>query len=300
MTSCNSLSEKIAVALPADGKLATEVAGLTLIRTSNQTLSMPVVYTPKLFVIAQGKKDVIAGNQCIQFDAYHYLLLTVPLPIYGRITQASVVHPFLAINLNLDMALVRELVQQMNGGELTNNSDIAKADRAIQLHSLDDTLLEVMHRLLDTVSNPESARILGKMALKEIYYRLLTRKEGVLLRAFAQQDRYNFRIAKVLDYIQANLQDSLSVEELAEMANMSASSFHEHFKKVTDTSPQQYIKSLRLDEARRRLVEEGINVSEAAYRVGYASPSQFSREFKRLFGVSPKHAVAPVGGFAGI
>ncbi len=295
-----SLAAKVDRLTQVDGKHTSCIEALCLLRVSSPTPPTPVVYSPKLFVVAQGKKDVIAGSETKACDAFQYLLLTVPLPIHGKITQASKDKPFLAINIGLDMGVISDVIQQMDTKSPVSREEKWQANRGIQANPLDKDLTDALCRLLDALTNAERARILGDMALREIYYLLLSRKEGDMLRAFIQQDRHSFRIARVLDFIQANLQQMLNVETLAEMANMSQSSFHEHFKTVTDTTPQQYIKSMRLDCARRKLVEEGISVSEAAYQVGYASASQFSREFKRLFGVSPKQAIAPPGGFVGI
>lgn len=295
-----NLAAKIDRLIQEDGQHPTGIEGLCLLRVSKPTPPMPVVYSPRLFVVAQGKKDVIAGSHINECNAFQYLLLTVPLPIQGKITQASKQKPFLAMNIELDMAMVAEVLQQMNPQDTVGHNEKWHASRGFQANPLDKELIDALRRLLDALSNTERARILGTMVLREIFYLLLCRKEGEILRAFVQQDRHGFRIAQVLDYIQVNLHLPLSVETLADMANMSQSSFHEHFKTVTNTSPQQYIKSMRLDRARRQLVEQGLSVSEAAYGVGYASTSQFSREFKRLFGVSPREAVAPLGGFAGI
>ncbi len=295
-----SLAAKIAGLIPNDGKHSTSIEALCLLRLSNPTPPTPVVYTPKLFVVAQGKKNVVAGTEARTCDAFQYLLLTVPLPIHGRIVQASKDQPFLALNIGLEMNVIAEVLQQMDAKTPVRHDEKWHANRGIQANPLDQDLIDALHRLLNALANPERARILGAMALREIYYLLLSRNEGDMLRAFIQQDRHSFRIARVLDFIQENLHQTLNVETLADMANMSPSSFHEHFKTVTDTTPQQYIKSMRLDQARRRIVEQGLSVSEAAYQVGYASTSQFSREFKRLFGVSPRDAVAPLGGFTGL
>ncbi len=294
------LRSKLTKILPTDGKRSTALDCLTLMRFSSITTSSPVVYQPKLFVIAQGAKEIVAGSKPMRFDCFHYLLSTIPMPIQGRVTESSEAEPFLAMNIALEMSTVRELLQQMDAEECASEVLASDLNSGVQIHPLDDSLSDVLVRLLDALESDESARILGQMAIKEIYYRLLRGPERMMLQAFAQQDRHSCRIARVLDFIQANLNQTLSVGELADMANMSASSFHEHFKNVTDTSPQQYVKSMRLDMARKRLVEEDITVSEAAYQVGYSSLSQFSREFKRLFGVSPTQAVAPAGGFAGL
>jgi len=302
MTNTNtpSLAAKIAALTPNDGRHGTGIDDLCLLRVSSPTPPTPVVYSPKLFVVAQGSKDVIAGTETKTCDAFQYLLLTVSLPIHGKIVQATPSKPFLALNIGLDMAVAADVLQQMDPKAPIRHEEKWRANRGIQANPLDNDLTDALHRLLDALANAERARILGALALREIYYLLLSRKEGDMLRAFILQDRHSFRIARVLDYIQENLHETLSVEVLADKANMSQSSFHEHFKTVTDTSPQQYIKSMRLDQARRYIVEQGLSVSDAAYQVGYASTSQFSREFKRLFGVSPRDAAPPQGGYTGL
>ena len=242
---------------------------------------------PRLYVVAQGRKEAIFGSQRVIYDAFNYLLLTVPIPIKGRVIVASPERPYLALYVDLDLTLIAELMSNMSPAV----DGYTVTARGVEAYCLTQPLTSAIRRLLDALHDEEKARILGPMAMREVYYYLLCSDAGSMLRAFVQQDRNSFRIANVLNYIQTNFRRSINVESLAKQASMSVSAFHEHFKAVTDTTPQQYIKAIRLGEAHRRIVELRQDVGEAAYEVGYTSPSQFSREFKRLFGMPPSKAV---------
>lgn len=283
----NPLAEALLPLTAADGVHASLMDSVSLVRVSHITKSRPVVFAPRLYVVAQGRKEAQFGSQRVFYDAFNYLLLTVPIPIHGRVIVASPEKPYLALYVNLDLPLIAELMSHMKA-TATSSSETARGAKA---YRLTQPLTSAMRRLLDALGDEEKARILGPMAMREVYYYLLQGEAGGMLREFVQQDRNSFRIANVLNYIQTNYQHAMSVESLAERARMSVSAFHEHFKAVTDTSPQQYIKSIRLDEGHRRIVELRRDVGETAFEVGYSSPSQFSREFKRLFGIPPSKAV---------
>ncbi|WP_020410799.1 AraC family transcriptional regulator [Hahella ganghwensis] len=270
--------------MPEDGKVQTSVPGLWLIRSAHTNQRGPVVYEPSLYVVAQGSKCAYFGRETYSYDALNFLLLTVPLPLEAQVVRASPDEPYLAVRLELDMNMVTELLMELDQG-VKPVSDIVL--RGICSSRLDSEMSDAVLRLVKTLESGPRSRILGPIVTREILFHLLQGELGHILRSFARQDRHNHQVARVLQFIQKNYAQALEVNDLALLANMSSSSFHNHFKTVTGYSPLQYIKSLRLHEARRMIQQETQSVSDAAYRVGYVSASQFSREYKRMFGETP-------------
>ena len=289
----SALIENLKALAPTHGVFKLDVADVTVIRSGRPTPVAPVVFRPSLYIVIQGAKQAYLEQQVLDYGAFDYLLLTVPLAKRGRVSVATKEEPYLALRIDLNMGLIAELIQQW--GKQFPPAEQGHAGLAI--FKVDDDIHNAIDRLVKAARDPEQAKIIGPQQVREVLFHVLRGAAGPMLYEFTQQDRHSFRIARALNYIQTNFNQNISVEHLADVASMSPSSFFHHFKTVTETSPQQFIKTLRLHEARRLLVEEQQTVGQAAFEVGYASPSQFSREFKRLFGVSPRNAVAPVGGF---
>lgn len=271
-----------------DGLHATAVPELSLIRFSTPTDSVPVVYEPSLCLIAQGSKRVELAGEAFQYDPAHFLLVSVDLPVCGRVTEATPSAPYLGLKITLDTGIIGELVADGAG------TDARGAARGLAVSPVEPPLLDAVGRLVGLGDNPRDAVALAPLVLREISYRLLTGAQGMRLRQIAAAGGPAQRIARAIRWLRDHFAEPLRVEVLAREVRMSQSAFHHHFKGVTAMSPLQYQKRLRLQEARRLMLGEGLDASAAAFRVGYESPSQFSREYSRQFGAPPRRDVAAI------
>lgn len=246
-----------------------------------------VVYNPVICLILQGRKEMNVGKQSVALVEGDALLVSHDLPVTSRITEASSDIPYRALIILLDLGILRSLYEQV-GEAMT---DVHKA-RSLSASAADPAWVDPIVRYLELMDSPLDVQVLGPMILKEIHYRLLLSPIGGMLRNLLSVDSHASRIAKSIQQIRASFREPLVVGELAQVAGMSQSSFHEHFKSVTGTSPLQYQKDLRMIEA-RALLERGVpSVSVAGFEVGYESPTHFSRDYTRKFGCSPKHHLA--------
>lgn len=243
-----------------------------------------LVYNPVICLILQGNKEIHIGTQSVSLARGDALLVSHDLPITSKITAASSESPYLALILALDIGVIRGLYEQV--GEAV--SDVADA-KSLAASVADPTWLEPLTRYLKLMDNPLEAQVLGPLILKEIHFQLLMSPIGGMLRNLLSVDSHASRIAKAIMHIRANFREPLIVADLAELVGMSQSSFHEHFKSVTGTTPLQYQKDLRMIEARNLLAGGVRSVSVAGFEVGYESPTHFSRDYSRKFGCSPKH-----------
>lgn len=268
---------------PKDGTHDTEVPGLRLIRFSR--LSEPVysVYEPSLCVVAQGSKVVMLGQEVYQYDPSSYLTASVHLPITGQVVGASNETPYLSLQILFDMNQILDVIQA--SGDVTRPEK--EASRGLKVSRVNDTLLDAVLRLLKLVETPRDIPVLAPYTMREIIYRVLQNENSAALMQFAVAGSHAHRIAGVVEKLNREFAQPLRVEELAAEARMSASSLHEHFKQVTGMSPIQFQKQIRLQEARRLLFSGSIDAAEAAFQVGYESPSHFSREYARMFGMPP-------------
>jgi AraC-like DNA-binding protein len=242
----------------------------------------PIAYEPGIFIVAQGRKTGYLGRRKIIYDANHYLAVSVPVPFEGE-TEGSPAKPMLAVKIGVTAAAVTELLMQMEQLQPLNGSP----PQIMEATALDDTLTGATIRLLESLRTPDDARILGPQIVREIIYHVLRGKLGRNLRALAAPDSHFGQISRVLNRLHTDYARNYDIATLARDAGMSIAAFHTRFKAVTSSSPLQYLKNIRLHKARLLMVNEGINASGAALKVGYESASQFSREFKRLFGNSP-------------
>ena len=271
-----------------EGMQPTVVEGVDLMRTNRPTPLTPVLYTPSIVVVAQGRKIGHVGGRTYCYDPDNYLVLTMPLPFECEI-EATPERPMLGVSVGVDLSVLSELMTRMDSRSLPPN---LPPPQGIYATPLDRPLGEAVQRLLEQLTRPEEARVLGPQTVREITYHVLRGEQGDTLRAALAAHTQFSRISRALRRIHAEYAEPLEIRALAEEAHMSLTVFHRRFKETTSTPPLQYLKAVRLHKARLLMGQEGESVAEAAHRVGYESTSQFSREFKRLFGRSPSQEAA--------
>ncbi len=280
----DSLAEIIGRLARGQGLSESRLEGVRFMRATRSTPRAPIVYDPSIVIVAQGRKRGYLGSEVFTYDAEHYLVLSVPLPFECEV-EASVEEPMLGLSIRVEPALVADLLVAMHGA--IPGVPTAEVPRGIYATPLDAGLRDAATRLAACLASEADARILGPGLVREITYRVLRGERSATLRALAAQDGHFGQIARALRRIHADYAQALRVEDLARHAGMSVSNFHLKFKAATSTPPLDYVKTIRLHKARLLMVHEGVGASPAASRVGYASASQFSREFKRLFGSTP-------------
>ena len=266
-----------------EGIQPTCLEDVQLMRASRPLARMPVLYEPGIVIVGQGRKRGYLGDQVYTYDAHNYLVLSVPLPFECE-TEASPGKPMLAMSIRVNLATLAELLLKMDAGR---TPETPAMPQGIYSTPLDARLSEAAVRLLEALGDAAEARILGPPIVREITYRVLCGRQGGALRAAAALHSRFGQVNRALQRIHSEYARDLTIQELADAAGMGQSAFHQNFKAVTSTSPLQYLKTIRLHKARMLMVHEGLRAGVAADRVGYQSPSQFSREFKRLFGLSP-------------
>ena len=282
------LVRRIARARPTDGT-AEPLPGLHFARVSHHREPVHGVSFPSFCVMAQGTKVIHLGEDRYRYDPYHYLLTTIELPIVIQQVEASPERPYLGFQLELDAALVASVM--LEAGMPSPRRDAGSA-RAIDVSPLDDSLLEAAVRLVRLAEAPPAeARVLLPLVKREIIFRLLAGAQSARLRHLAVLGGQADRVARAIERLRADFDKPLRIESLAREVGMSPSAFHGHFKAVTAMSPLQFQKQLRLQEARRLLLGEDLDAASAGYRVGYEDASQFSKEYKRLFGEPPMRDV---------
>lgn len=267
-----------------EGVNETSINSLFLIRESNITDPKYRVYKPSLCIVVSGVKELLLGNESFKYGPGNFLVASVDLPVTGQVIEATPSAPYLALKLEFNSNQILEILTDT---EIPTNSK-ENAKRALFVNELEGSILDAVIRLARLLDSAEDIPILAPIFTKEILYRVLRGQNGSILQQIAIEGSTTNRIREVIEQIKANFYKSLRIEELAEIANMSVSSLHRHFKDVTAMSPLQFQKHLRLQEARLLLLSESSDAAEVAFRVGYESPSQFSREYSRLFGLPPK------------
>ncbi|HGM6066962.1 TPA: AraC family transcriptional regulator [Stenotrophomonas maltophilia] len=270
-----------------EGYTLTPLPGVRLLRSNRPLARTPVLYDPGIVIVCQGVKRGYLGGQVYQYDAQHYLAVSVPVP-FTMETEASEQAPLLAIYLHLDLQLAADLLielgEQAGAGQVPAQNMMSSPMQA----PMQATVL----RLLEALADPLEASVLGPALVRELYFRVLTGAQGAAMReALAMRGRFG-SIGKALRTIHAAYATALDVGQLAAEAGMSVATFHDHFRAVTGTSPMQYVKSTRLHQARLLMLRQRMTAEAASLAVGYASPSQFNREFKRLFALPPAAEVA--------
>lgn len=264
-------------------KMAVTLPGITALRRENVSTVEAVVYNPVLCLILRGGKVTGVGSQSVTLRRGDALLVSHDLPVTSKITEASAASPYLALILSLDLGLVRSLYDQV--GDAVAEAPEA---RSLSASAAGDEWMEPLRRYLAMQNSPLEAQVLGPAVLREIHFRLLLSPLGGMLRNLLSLDSHASRIAKAIARIRQDFRAPLTVTELARLAGMSQSSFHEHFKAVTGTTPLQYLKDLRLIEAQSLLRDGRRSVSATSFEVGYESPTHFSRDYSRKFGCPPR------------
>jgi len=268
---------------PSTGTHRTPVPSLTLMHaTQSSEQPLESVYKPSICVVAQGAKTALLADEIYRYDASSYLVTSVELPIVGRIVEASPETPYLSLKLSFDVDVILDIVKNMN-----HPVSIPAASRGITVNQTSPGLLEALVRLLQLLDTPQDIPVLAPLITREILYRVLQSEQGALIQQFAVIGSHAYHIAQAIQVINREFNRPLMIEQLAKSVNMSPSAFHKHFKRVTAMSPLQYQKTVRLQEARRLMLTENVQSSDAAFRVGYESPSQFSREYARMYGRPP-------------
>lgn len=272
-----------------DGTHVTALPQLCLYRSSAPSDPIPGLYEPSLCVIAQGRKRVMLAEESYVYAPGQYLLASVDLPIVGQVIEATPGAPYLSLKLDLDPALISTLIMESG---MTAPSRTVPTARGISVNRADPGLLDAVIRLLRLLETPRDIRVLAPLLLREIPYRLLVGDQSAHLCRIASENSETQRIARAIQWLRQHYDKPIRVEDVAREAYMSPSGLFHHFKAVTAMSPLQYQKQLRLQEARRLMLGEALDATTASYRVGYESPSQFSREYSRFFGAPPRRDIA--------
>ena len=271
-----------------DGSHQTAITPLCLFRASSPSEPVHAVYEPALCLVAQGAKEVLLADEVYRYDQANYLLVAVDLPIIGQVIEARPEVPYLGLRLNLDPREINALIIEA-GIPAPANPD---SGRGLTVSRIEPQLLDAVVRMVRLLQTPQDIRLLMPLIMREILYRLLTGEQSTQLRQIALANSQTQRIAKVINWLKFNYDKPLRIESIAREVNMSPSALHHHFKAVTAMSPLQYQKQIRLQEARRLMLSEALDAATASFNVGYESPSQFSREYSRLFGAPPQRDIA--------
>ncbi len=279
------------------GICTTAMPHVSLIRADRPSTPTPAVYEASLCLIAQGSKRVSIGEQSIVYDAAHYLLVSVDLPLVGHVIDASPDRPYLCCKIDLDPALLADLMVAEGGA--VSRTDLP----VLGVYPSDPELIDAACRLVALLDRSETIRVLAPLIEREILYRLLTGPHGPMLRHVATAGSRLHQVSRAIAAIRRRFDAPIRIDEVAAEAGMSASSLHAHFKAITRMTPIEYQKQLRLQEARRPMLVGGATASTAGFAVGYESPSQFSRDYRRLFGAPPRMDIerlhgAPAAGMA--
>ena len=238
---------------------------------------------PSICLIGHGKKRLFLGEETFVYDANHFLITSVDLPVISQIIEATDEEPYFGMTLELDLKVIARMIV-----ECVQPPAKAQAGRsAIAVGEVSAPLLNAIQRLLDLLESPDDIPILAPLIKQEIFYRLLASEQGPRLHRLISSESQSYRIARAIDWLKDNFDKPLRIEDLAEQAGLSSSAFHNHFRSMTAMSPLQFQKKMRLNEARRLMLTEHMDASTAAFEVGYESPTQFSREYSRHFGAPP-------------
>ncbi|MGB7415664.1 MAG: AraC family transcriptional regulator [Thermosynechococcaceae cyanobacterium] len=275
-----------------DGIHTTAIAQLDFMRESEAFTTFRGVCEPMLVLVVQGKKEVLLSDETYHYGVAQYLVISVDLPVCGFPVEATPNQPYLSLGLTLNPAQLCDIIVQTQPGTGKKVNSV----RGLFVSNANLSLIDCAIRLTQLLDTPQDIPFLAPMIIREIYYRLLIGEQSEAVRQLATSGSTMQRIAEVIKQINIDFTKPLRVEVLAEQANMSSSSFHRHFKEITSMSPLQYQKQLRLLKARQIMLTKSTDAAQAAYQIGYESPSQFSREYSRLFGAPPMRDIERLRG----
>lgn len=266
------------------------IPALSLFREDEPTEPMSAVYEPSICMVVQGAKRVLLGNETYVYNDHQYLITSVDLPTFFQVIEASKERPLLGLKLTFDIQEVSQLL-------IDSNFPHHRAQQSVHGMATSEItlpLLTAFQRLIDLLDDEHDIPILAPIIQKEIIYLLLVGEQGARLRQIAAAGSQSQQVARAIVWLKNNFAQQLRIDDLASQARMSTSSFHNHFRSMTALSPLQYQKHLRLHEARRLMLAESLDAATAAFQVGYESPSQFSREYGRLFGAPPLRDITKI------
>ncbi|EGR0932206.1 AraC family transcriptional regulator [Vibrio parahaemolyticus] len=261
----------------------TPISGLRFSRWTTPTPPTSYTHNPSICLIAQGRKRVLLGEESFIYDANHFLISSVDLPIIANIIEASEEQPYLGLIMELDLTEISQLIVDSEFAF----TQAKEAQKGIAVGELSESLLDAFVRLAELLDEGQNIKILAPIIKREIFYRLLMSEQGTRLHQIVTAGSHSHQIAKAIDWLKNNFVKPISVGDLASYTGMSKSSFYTHFRSMTSMTPLQFQKKLRLSEARRLMLTENLDAMAATFKVGYESPSQFSREYSRLFGAPP-------------
>jgi len=271
-----------------DGSYSTAIPSFVLNRHNSPRDFMPVLAQPALCILAHGSKEVRLADETFAYDPLNYLVFSVSMPVAGRIIEASPENPNLSLRLDIDPAQITALIAEAGPMGVPTRPTA----RGLYVDRLDSQLLDAVLRLTRLLDSPKDIAMLAPLISREILYRLLRSPQGYRLYEIAIANSQSHRVSQAITWLNGNYEQPLRIDDLAKEVNLSVSTLHHRFKAMTAMSPLQYQKQLRLQEARRLMITEGLEASAAGYRVGYESASQFSREYSRLFGAPPLRDLA--------
>ncbi|MBJ9705398.1 AraC family transcriptional regulator [Acinetobacter calcoaceticus] len=266
-----------------DGDYNTELPILAIARRSTVTDPMPCIFGLGLGVTVQGGKSVTLGEEVFEYGSGQALINSIDLPVVSYVTEATIAEPYLGLRLDLDANLIVQIATEMDASRACKGG----CSRAMSIVKLDDELLDALTRLIKLLNEPKKIPFIAPLIQREIIIRLLDGEHGPMLQHLATVGSPSQQISKVIAWIKLNYTNNISVDELAAKAHMSSSTFRQHFRTITGLSPLQYLKNLRLQDARHWMLYEDMDAGSAAIRVGYESVTQFNREYARMFGEPP-------------
>ena len=270
-----------------NGMLNTPISSLQIFRTDTGNLPTPTVFNPSICLLIQGKKQAILHEEIYHYSSSEFLIISVDLPIIGKVTMASKSKPYLSIKLDIDFSILSEILLSMS----YRQDQHTQSHFGLNIGKADEKMGDAIIRLLSMLDAPEEIPLFSNAVLREIYYRVLCSQYGAQLAQLAIKGSHVHRISNAISKIKNEYRESIQIEDLAKVAGMSLSSFYANFKSVTSMSPLQFQKKLRLIDARSLMLSGELDATTAAYHVGYESPSQFNREYARFFGNPPRRDI---------
>ena len=272
----------------------TPIPNLGLWRRERPEPPAVCLVAPSIVLVVQGAKKMWVGNESYEYDTRRFLITSLDIPANSEVLVASPERPCLGLVLSLDLRMLAELIAQGHQPPPGERS----GEQCMGVGTVTPGIIKPFERLLDLLDEPDAIPVLAPLIQREIHYRLLMSDQAALLWQITSAGSQSQRVAKAIDWLKANYTSPLRIEDLASRVQMSTSSLHHHFRKLTAMSPLQYQKWIRLNEAKRLMLNEALDATTAAFQVGYESPSQFNREYSRMFGLSPKRDVVTLRGEA--